>query len=84
MPSDWEAPSCIRGTEKEIHRQYGDAVRVTLTLIDEEVPPRVREIIEESYPPIPFVIIDDTLVPMGRVSLPSMQKEIKKRLESVK
>jgi len=37
--------------KKELLRQYGDAVRVTLTLIDEEIPPHIRDIIAESYPP---------------------------------
>lgn len=70
--------------KKEILRQYGDAVRVTLTLIDEEIPPHIRDIIAESYPPLPFVIIDDNLVPMGRISLPPLQKEIEKRLRGVR
>lgn len=69
---------------KELLRQYGDAVRVTLTLLDREVPAHLREIIAERYPPIPFVLVDGELVPMGRVSLPQMQREIEKRIGPVR
>jgi len=66
--------------KNEILARYGDAVSVTLTLIDEEVPPHVRDIIADKYPPIPFVIINNSLVPMGRISLPLIVKEIEKRI----
>jgi hypothetical protein len=70
--------------KNELTSQYGGAIEITLTLIDKGVPPRIRDIIAESYPPIPFVIIDGTLVPMGRISLPLMQKEIEKRIGGLK
>lgn len=70
--------------KKELTRQYGESIKITLTLIDKEIPSRIRDIIAESYPPIPFVIMDGTLVPMGRISLPLMQKEIEKRMKSIR
>ncbi|MCQ8893828.1 MAG: hypothetical protein NQU46_04265 [Methanolinea sp.] len=66
--------------KKELHQQYGDAVRLTLVLIDTEIPDHLQAIIKEKYPPLPFVVIDGSLVPMGRISLPLMQKEIEKRM----
>jgi hypothetical protein len=60
----------------EIRKEYGDRVVLTLTLIDDGVPPYVKKVIEEHYPPLPIVLIDWRYTPMGRISLPLMQKEI--------
>jgi len=70
--------------KKELISQYGDTIEITLTLIDNEIPSHIRDIIAENYPPIPFVIINGTLVPMGRISLPLMQKKIEKRMEGLR
>jgi hypothetical protein len=64
----------------EISKQYGEKVRMKLTLIDEEIPAHIQEIIAEHYPPIPIILVNRKLVPMGRISLPQLQKEIEKRL----
>lgn len=65
--------------KSEILEQFGGRVRMKLVLIDQEVPEYIRRIIAEQFPPIPFVLIDGDLVPMGRISLPMMQKELEKR-----
>jgi hypothetical protein len=62
----------------EIRKEYGDRVVLTLTLIDDGVPPYVKKIIEEHYPPLPIVLVNGRYTPMGRISLPLMQKEIEK------
>jgi len=62
----------------EIHKEYGDRVEMTLTLIDDRVPPRIKKIIEEHYPPLPIVLVNGVYTPMGRISLPLLQKEIEK------
>lgn len=59
---------------------YGEKVMLTLVLIDDQVPEHVREILKDQYPPIPFVLIDRELVPMGRISLEQIKKEIDRRL----
>lgn len=64
--------------KKELKGQFGSSIELKLVLIDEVVPEYIREIIASRYPPIPFVLINNTLVPMGRISLPLMQKEIEK------
>jgi hypothetical protein len=43
----------------------------------------VREIIEEFSPPLPIVLINGKYVPMGRISLPLVQKELGKCKEPV-
>ncbi|OPX71863.1 MAG: hypothetical protein A4E40_01572 [Methanoregulaceae archaeon PtaU1.Bin059] len=65
---------------KELQEQYGPKIRMDLILIDEEIPGHIREIIATQYPPIPFIVMNKTLIPMGRISLPLMQKEVEKRL----
>ena len=62
----------------ELRKEYGDRVVLTLTLIDAKVPPSVKEIIEEFSPPLPIILINGKYVPMGRISLPQVQKEIER------
>lgn len=68
--------------KKELLQQFGESVEMRLTLIDEDMPEHIREIIASHYPPIPFIMINGALVPMGRISLPLIQKEIEKRVKS--
>jgi hypothetical protein len=59
--------SFIRAVEALRHAlagRYGDRVVVTLTLLDEGVPDRVKAIIERSHPPI------------GRISWTRIMKEV--------
>ncbi|MDD3406809.1 MAG: hypothetical protein PHP13_01855 [Methanomicrobium sp.] len=59
---------------------YGDNVECTLTLIDDEVPAHVIEIIEKDHPPIPLILINGNKTPIGRISLPMIRNEIDKNL----
>jgi len=60
--------------------EYGEKVTLSLVLIDDQVPDYVSEILQDQYPPIPFVLIDRRLVPMGRISLDQIKKEIDRRI----
>jgi hypothetical protein len=60
--------------------RYGGRVQVTLTLLDDGVPDRVKAIIERSHPPIPIVLVAGRVTPIGRVSCPKIIKEIDKVL----
>jgi len=55
---------------------YGDRVDLRLTLIDDEVPPHIREIIEKDYPPIPMVLVNGKLTRIGRIALDRIKNEI--------
>jgi len=66
--------------EKSLRKEFGDTVSLTLTLIDDEVPPHVEKIISEHFPPIPIVLVNGKITPIGRVSLPLIKKEIEKCL----
>ncbi|MDD1712398.1 MAG: hypothetical protein LUQ69_04430 [Methanoregulaceae archaeon] len=64
--------------KNELRELYGDKVELRLILIDKEIPGYVKEIIARECPPVPFVLINGTLVPLGRVSLTRMKKEVEK------
>lgn len=58
--------------------EYGDRVSVSLIRLDEGVPERIREIISRHYPPLPMVLVNGRVTPLGRISLPLVKKEIDK------
>jgi hypothetical protein len=64
--------------EKYLRQEYGDAVSLVLTLIDDNVPPHIEKIISENYPPIPIILVNGKITPIGRISLPLIKKEIEK------
>jgi hypothetical protein len=63
---------------KEIREEYGAGIELQLTLIDDGMPAHIREIIEAQFPPLPIVLINGRYVPMGRISLPLIQKEVER------
>lgn len=66
--------------EKSLQNEYGGTVSLKLTLIDNEVPSHVEKIISEHYPPIPIILVNGKITPVGRISLPLIKKEIEKCL----
>jgi hypothetical protein len=66
--------------QSELCKEYGDRVEVRLILIDKEIPGYIREILESQYPPLPIILINGRLTPLGRISLPLIQKEIEKEI----
>jgi hypothetical protein len=60
--------------------RYGDRVQVTITLLNDGVPDRVKAIFERSHPPIPIVLVGERVTPIGRISYPKIIKEIEKLL----
>ena len=55
---------------------YGDKVELRLTLIDDEVPSHIREILEKDFPPIPMVLVNGKLTRIGRIVLDRIKNEI--------
>jgi hypothetical protein len=55
---------------------YNDKVELRLTLIDDEVPPHIRAILEKDYPPIPMVLVNGKLTRIGRIALDRIKNEI--------
>jgi hypothetical protein len=66
--------------EEALSAQYGNRITLRLTLLDETIPDYVKEIVEEHHPPIPIVLVNGQVTPIGRVSLPLVQKELEKYL----
>ncbi len=60
--------------EKALETEYGGQVRLQVQLLDEGIPEVLRTLIEEHHPPVPIVLIDGRLVPLGRVSLTHIKK----------
>jgi len=60
--------------------RYGDRVTLSVTLLDEGVPERIRVIVERSHPPVPIVLLNGKVTPIGRISLPKLVGEIEKVL----
>jgi hypothetical protein len=60
--------------------RYGDRVRLTITLLDDGVPDRVKAIIERSHPPIPIVLVAGRVTPIGRISWTRIMKEVEAAL----
>ena len=56
--------------------KYGDRVTVTLTLLDDGIPDRVKVIIERSHPPLPIILLDGRVTPVGRLSFARIAREI--------
>jgi len=72
----------INALREELLAEYGDRVVVKTTLIDEGMPEDVRCIIEEHQPPIPIILVNDRLTPIGRISLNLIKEEIESVLEN--
>jgi len=71
----------IGALRDELLAEYGDTVEVKMTLIDEEMPEYVRELIEKRHPPIPIILVNGRLTSIGRVSLGLIKEEIEYALE---
>lgn len=70
----------VDALRQALKNEYDEKVALSLVLIDDQVPDYVAEILRNQYPPIPFVLIDRQLVPMGRISFDQIKKEIDRRL----
>lgn len=60
--------------------RYGDRVVVTVTLLDDGVPDRIKAIIERSHPPLPVVMVKGRIAPIGRISYTRIVTEIDRAL----
>lgn len=69
--------------ERTLKTEFPDCqIYLQVTLLDDGVPSRIREIIETHHPPLPIVIINGRVTPVGMISLPLISKEIEKEMKS--
>jgi len=67
--------------DKRMHEIYGDRVTLSLTLLDEGVPEYVKKIVEEHQPPLPIILVNGNVAPVGRISVSQIRTEVDKYLD---
>jgi len=67
-----------KALETALKQEYGQKINLKVTLLDDDVPEYVKEIIEKHHPPVPIVLINGKVSPIGRISLNRVRKEINK------
>jgi hypothetical protein len=72
--------SAVDALRHAIAARYGDRVMVTVTLLDDGVPDRVQAIIGRSHPPLPIVMVNGKVAPVGRISFTRIATEIERAL----
>lgn len=71
----------VKALEDAVTAEYGGKVSVRFTTLDDGVPEYVREIVEQHQPPLPIVLVNGKLTPIGRISLTLLKKEIEAVLD---
>lgn len=66
--------------KKALEQEYGNRISCRLTLIDTGTPAYIKTIIEKHHPPLPIVLVNGIVTPVGRIALDRIQKEIEKVL----
>jgi hypothetical protein len=72
--------SAVDALRRAIAARYGGRVVVTVTLLDDGVPDRIKAIIERSHPPLPIVMVNGKVAPIGRISYTRIAMEIDRAL----
>lgn len=60
--------------------KYGDKVSLKLTSLDKEIPQHVVDIVRAEHPPLPIILINGKLVPVGTISVPKICEFIEPEL----
>ena len=69
--------TAFEALKTELESRYPD-VTLKLTLLDDGVPAYVIKIVEEHQPPLPIILINGTLAPVGRISLPLIVEQLER------
>jgi hypothetical protein len=62
--------------EHALKAKYGDAVEITLTPLDSGIPEHILELVKSEHPPLPIILVNGGLVPVGTVSVPKISEYI--------
>lgn len=63
-----------------VAEKYGDKVSMKLVSLDDGVPDYVADIVRENHPPLPIILVNGKLVPIGAISVPKITEYIDKEL----
>ena len=66
----------VEALKHALAAKYGERITVTLTLLDDGVPERVKIIFEQFHPPLPILLLDGRVTPIGRISFDRIAREI--------
>ena len=66
--------------KKELMVEFGESVEIILTLIDNSVPDYIKEIYEKEHPALPMILVQGTLIPIGRISLSLIVQAVRERM----
>ncbi len=72
----------VEALRARLKEDFSDSVAVHLTLLDEGIPDYVREIYEAEHPAIPMVLINQKIVPIGRIAYQPIHDALEKVLRS--
>ncbi|MDR3101735.1 MAG: hypothetical protein LBU24_00630 [Methanocalculaceae archaeon] len=59
-----------------LKKKYGNKVKVELVVLDKEVPDRIKGLVCAKHPPLPIILVNGELVPVGAVSVPRISAYI--------
>ncbi|MDG6256353.1 MAG: hypothetical protein QCH35_02015 [Methanomicrobiaceae archaeon] len=76
--------AAFEALRKRMQELYGDRVVLKLTLLDNGIPGYIETIIEEHHPPLPIVLVNGNVTPLGRMSVPLLRNEVEKHLREEK
>lgn len=74
-PTEMLMPA-FEALQERMRELYGDRVNLKLTLLDHGIPDYVARIIEERHPPLPIVLVNGNVTPLGRISVPLLRNEV--------
>lgn len=62
--------------ERALAETYGEKVSLELVSLDKEIPEYVKELVAKEHPPLPIVLVNGELVPVGAISVPKISEYI--------
>ena len=70
--------TAFKALKDVLEHEYGTRIAMKLTLLDKGTPDYIKKIIEIHHPPLPIVLVNGRVTPIGRIALERVQKEIEK------
>ena len=71
---DGDLQKACLALDTTLKKEFGDGIIVRVTLLDNGIPEHIRQIVEKYHPPVPMILVNGSLFPLGRVSFNHMKK----------